>query len=266
MKIFREFTGKVAVVTGAGSGIGRACAQQLSACGASLALTDIDQAGLDETVASLPDSRKVTSYQFDVSHREAYQQFVALVIRDHGGVDIVINSAGIVRLHSIDQASYDDYAKSLDINVWGVLYGCKEFIPHLRKTSQTWLVNISSGAGLVGMGKYSSYNMTKFAVRGLTESLRNELRDTNISVSCVHPGGVQTNIEKSAVYSSDAQDAANRLAKGINQMTAADAVVEMLVGMSKKKKRILIGRDVKLIDKVARLFPTGYDWLLAKFF
>lgn len=260
-----EFSGKVVVITGAGSGIGRSLARQLAASGANLALSDIDSAGLDETVCGFPETIKVSTHTFDVSDLEAYRQFVNQVVAVHGGVDMVINNAGIVRLHSIDQGKYEDYTKSIDVNVMGVLYGCKEFLPHLRKRSQAWLVNISSAAGLIGVGHYSSYNLTKFAVRGLTESLRSELRDTNVHVACVHPGGVDTNIEKSGVHSDDARSSAAKLAANVKQMTADQAAAQLLAGLVKKRKRIIIGRDAKIVDIVARLFPAGYEWAVSKY-
>lgn len=259
------FSNKVAVITGAGSGIGRALAKQLAGSGARLALADLTQSGLDGTVNSLPAQTMVTTYAVDVADREAYRAFVARVISDHGQVDIVINNAGIVRLHSIDQGSYEDYKKTFDTNVWGVLYGCKEFMPYLKQSPQAWLVNVSSGAGLVGIAYYSSYNMSKFAVRGLTESLRNELRDTNIQVSCVHPGGVNTNIQKAGEHSADALASAEKLQAAIGQMTADQAASIILRDMARGKKRILVGRDVKILDFVARLLPSAYDRIVARY-
>jgi NADP-dependent 3-hydroxy acid dehydrogenase YdfG len=265
MKTFPVFKDKVAVVTGAGSGIGRALANQLAASGASLALADMNMAGLEETVANLPVKVKATTYKLDVSDRAAYQTFVKQVVADHGQVDAVINNAGIIRLHSMEQGTYEDYEKSLDVNFWGVIYGCKEFLPYLQKRPQAWLANMSSGAGLVGAANYTSYNASKFAVRGLTEALRNELRDSNITVSCIHPGGVSTNIESSGVHSKDAQKSAARLASNIKSMTADQAANIMLAGMAKGKKRILVGKDIKVVDIVARIFPSAYDSIFAPF-
>jgi len=259
------YNNKVAVVTGAGSGIGRALALQLANEGAHLALADLSEAGLAETKNLLPQSSHCTTYQLNVTDRAAYQDFVKQVIRDHQHVDIVINNAGIVRLHSIKQGNYEDYETTLDVNVWGVLYGCKEFIPYLKQRPQAWLANISSGSGLVGIENYSSYNMSKFAVRGLTESLTNELLDTNIVVSCIFPGGVSTNIQSSAVCSEDAADSSKKLKEIMDQMTPKQAANIMLKGMAKGKKRILVGADVKFADLIARLLPGSYyrvtNWL-----
>lgn len=265
MKKYPCFNHKTAVITGAGSGIGRALAQHLFASGARLALVDIDRAGLDETVATLPSSDYTTTYVLDVSDRAAYQDFVQQVVAEHGQVDIVVNNAGIVRLHSIEDGSYFDYERILDINVWGVLYGCKEFMPYLKQSPEAWLVNVSSGAGLIGLGNYSSYSMSKFAVRGLTESLRIELRDTNVNVCCVFPGGVSTNIVKTGVFSKQAEESAQKMARAISQMLPDDAAGQIVKGMAKKKKRVLVGFDVNVLDIMRRLFPVASDGVFAKY-
>ena len=137
--MINELQNMVAVITGAGSGIGRALANKLAANGCSLALADIDPSGLQETVNLLPSSCKATSYKLDVSDREAFQAFVKQVVADHQHVDILINNAGIVRLHSIQAGEYDDFEVSLNVNVWGVLYGCKEFLPYLKMRPKAWL-------------------------------------------------------------------------------------------------------------------------------
>jgi len=262
------FKDKVVVITGAGSGIGRALALQLASEGANLALADINEAGLEETKNLSPQSSRCTTYQFNVADRVAYQDFVKQVIADHQHVDIVINNAGVVRLHSIEQGNYEDYEITFDINVWGVLYGCKEFIPYLKQRPQAWLANISSGSGIIGIENYSSYNASKFAVRSLTESLTNELLDTNITVSCIMPGGVSTNIQSSAVCSKDAANSSAKLKKVMDQMTADEAAQIILTGMAKGKKRILVGPDVKFADLIARLLPGSYyratNWLERK--
>lgn len=259
MRSIPEFNDKVAVITGAGSGIGRAMALQLAASGSHLALADIDDAGLEDTVKLLPESTSCITFQLDVADRAAYQAFVQQVIADYQQVDIVINNAGIVRLHSIGQGTYEDYEKTLAINLFGVLHGCKEFIPYLKQRPEAWLSNISSIAGLAGVANYSSYNTSKFAVRGLTESLRSELRETNVNVSCVHPGGVRTNIHKLGVFSEDSVETAKSLNKMMDAMTAEKAADQVLVGMAKGKRRILVGRDVKALDLITRLMPGSYE-------
>jgi len=259
-----ELRNLVAVVTGAASGIGRALAKTLAANGCHLALADIDPRGLAETISLLPSTCKATSYELDVSNREAYQAFVRQVISDHQHVDIVINNAGRLRLHSVQAGEYSEYELSLNVNFWGMLYGCKEFLPYLKTRPNAWLVNMSSGAGLVAFENYSSYNVAKFAVRGLTECLRNELRNTNIVVSCVFPGGVDTKLLDSCVYSPDAARSADAL-RGVLKRMSADEAAEIIVqGMLKKRGKILVGRDARILDMAARLFPEKYDLVLAK--
>ncbi len=265
MNVFNEFSGKVAVITGAGSGIGQALAKQLAASGAILVLADVNKRGLEDTVSLLPSAASASIYLLDVSDRAAYQRFVQQVIDDHQQVDVVINNAGIVRLHSMELGSYEDYEKSFDVNVWGVIYGCKEFLPYLKQRPKAWLANVSSGAGLIGIAKYTSYNTAKFAVRGLTEALRNELRDTPIVVSCVYPGGVNTNIQSSGVHSADAMESAKKLASAMEQMSPDEAAYTILAGMVKGKKRILVGRDIKILDILARLLPSAYDRFVARY-
>ena len=140
--------GRVAVITGAGSGIGQALAQRLAGLGCDLALGDIDEQRLAETATLLPGSCRISRHRLDVSDREGFQTFAREVLSHHSQLDIVINNAGILRLHSIEQGRYEDYDATLDVNVRGVLHGCKEFLPHLRKRPEAWLVNISSAAGL----------------------------------------------------------------------------------------------------------------------
>lgn len=266
MKTLSVFSNKVAVITGAGSGIGRELARQLAASGANLALADVNQIGLETTVNELHGNSKTTSYVLDVSNREAFQEFVKQVIADHDQVDIVINNAAILRMHSMEKGSYEDFEKSIDINVWGVIYGCMEFLPYLKQRPQAWLVNMSSLAGLVGVANAISYNLSKFAVRGFTESLRNEMRGTNVLVSCVHPGGVKTNISSSGRHSSDAKKLIDNLEKAMENTTAESAAEIILTGMAKNKRRILIGKDARLADILARLFPVGYDRIMARLF
>lgn len=266
MKKYDCFDQKVAVITGAGNGIGRALALQLQSHGARLALVDLNREGLDETVGTLASSDGVTTYELDVSNLEAYQKFVAQVLVDHSQIDIVINNAGIIHLHTIDDGHYDDYEKTMGVNFYGVLYGCKEFLPYLRQSPEAWLVNVCSADGLLGLANFSSYSSSKFAVHGLTDSLRASLRKSNISVSCVYPGGINTNIINTAVVSDGAKETEKHVRRALQEKSPEDAAKEIIKGMAKKKNRILVGSDAKTIDILVRLFPGGaLDGFYAKY-
>jgi NADP-dependent 3-hydroxy acid dehydrogenase YdfG len=260
------FQGKVAVVTGAGSGIGRALANKLAANGASLALVDLHRVHLEETAGQLPVGTRHTLHALDVGNRQDYQQFVQEVIHEHDQVDIVINNAGVLRIHSLHSGTYEDFEQSLDTNLWGVIYGCKEFLPELLKRPEAWLVNVCSPAGLFGVPQYASYNTSKFAVRGLTESLVGELRDTKVAVSCVYPGGVKTNIQKYGTHAADAASTAAKLEERIGRTTPEEAAEQILTGMARKKPRIMVGLDARILDVVARLLPSSYHGLVARYF
>ncbi len=182
------FTGKVAVVTGAGSGIGRALAQQLAAKGARLALSDVNAVGLEETMVSLPAGCDARPYALDVSNRRAVFDHADAVQRDFGTVHFVINNAGVTVVGTIAHLTIEEIEWQLGINLWGVIYGTKAFLPMMLAQREGCIVNISSVFGLVGFPTQGAYNISKFGVRGLTECLWNELDGTGVRAVCVHPG------------------------------------------------------------------------------
>ena len=190
------FAGKVAVITGAGSGIGRALAQQLAAKGARLALSDVNAAGLEETMVSLPAGCDARSYALDVSNRRAVFDHADAVQRDFGTAHFVINNAGVTVVGTIAHLTIEEIEWQLGINLWGVIYGTKAFLPMMLAQREGCIVNISSVFGLVAFPTQGAYNISKFGVRGLTECLWNELDGTGVRAVCVHPGGIRTNIEK----------------------------------------------------------------------
>lgn len=265
MKKYNCFDQKAAVITGAGNGIGRALAQQLQSNGTRLALADVSHKGLDETVKTLSSSEGVTTYELDVSDLVAYKKFVEQVVADHGQIDIVINNAGIIHLHTFDEGRYEDYEKTMAVNFFGVLYGCKEFLPYLRKSPEAWLVNVCSADGLIGFANFSSYSSSKFAVHGLTDSLRASLRKSSISVSCVYPSGVSTNIINTATVSEGAKKTEKTVRTAMKAMSSEDAAGKILKGMAKKENRILVGSDAKIIDILTRMFPTALDGFYNRF-
>src|SRR3979411_2174641 len=187
----------VAVVTGAGSGIGRGLARQLAAAGSALALADIEGAGLEQTAASLSERGvQLTTHIVDVSDESAMQAFAKEVVAKHGRVTLLINNAGVALHGRFEEISLDDLRWLVGINFWGVGYGVKSLRPILKKERRAHIVNISSVFGIVAPAGQSAYSASKFAVRGFTEALRHELEGTSVFVSCVHPGGIRTPIAR----------------------------------------------------------------------
>ena len=260
----KSVANKVAVVTGAASGIGRALAQQLSQEGAHLALTDINMDGLEETKSQLSGNTKVTLHKVDAASREQVETLVKDVVKEHGHVDIVINNAGVALSESVANATYENMQWLMDINFWGVVYGTKAFLPELMKRPQAAIINISSIFGIIALPTQSTYNAAKFAVRGFTESLRQELKDSNVFVACVHPGGIDTGIVKNGrmLESMDGKEKTHEQQmkefKQVAKTTPAKAADVILSGMKKGKRRILIGADAKAMDRIQRWFPEKY--------
>jgi NAD(P)-dependent dehydrogenase (short-subunit alcohol dehydrogenase family) len=261
------FANKVCVITGAASGIGRALALELARRGAHLALVDWDETGLADTAEQC--SRrgvKVTSERLDVSDKQGFFAFADRTLEAHGRVDAVINNAGVTVSQTLVEQSLEDWEWIFGINFWGVLYGTKAFLPHMLERDSGWIVNISSVFGFFGVPTQSSYNATKFAVRGMTEDLRQELADTGVSVSCVHPGGIQTDIVKNARFYVDTEggdnhQVANAEFAKLARTSPEQAAKIILRGMEDREPRILVGPDAKLIDVVIRSVPVSYPRL-----
>src|SRR5580658_8450522 len=197
----KDFKGRVAAITGAGSGIGRALANDLARRGAHLALSDIDDAGLAETVSQCEGfGVKITSQHIDVADRAAVYAWADVVVADHGEVNLVVNNAGVALAATVESMSYEDFEWLMDINFWGVVYGTKAFLPYLKASGEGHIVNLSSVFGLISVPSQSAYNAAKFAVRGFTDTLRMELEIERapVSVTTVHPGGIKTNIVHNA--------------------------------------------------------------------
>src|SRR4029079_17978802 len=195
----KSFEGRVAAITGAGSGIGRALAQELARRGAHLALCDIDEVGLAETVALCEGSGvKVTSQRVDVANRDAMYAWADQVVAHHGKVNLIFNNAGVALGATIEAMSFDDFEWLMGINFWGVVHGTKAFLPHLKAAGEGHIVNLSSVFGLISVPTQSAYNAAKFGVRGFTDALRIELdiERCGVSATTVHPGGVKTNIAR----------------------------------------------------------------------
>ena len=258
-------SGKMAVITGAGSGIGRALARQLNREGCELQLSDINSAALEETIALL-ERKDIAAHgrQLDVADKAAVHAWADQIATARGHVDIVINNAGVAYAATVEQSDYEHQEWLMNINFWGVVYGTQAFLHLLRKSQQGHLLNISSIFGLIGVQTQSAYNAAKFAVRGYTEALRQEMAGTNVHICCVHPGGIKTNIARDA---RGGDPNINPAARGnefekIARTTAESAAAQMIRAIEKRKKRLLIGNDAKIVSLISRLFPVSYPGLM----
>ena len=267
----KDFQNKVAVITGAGSGIGRALARDLAAAGARLALSDVNQVGLQETADSLGlGSDRLITEAFDVADRDAFYAFAERVTGHFGAAHLVFNNAGVALGATVEDMSYDDFEWLMGINFWGVVYGTKAFLPHLKAAGEGHIVNVSSVFGLIGVPTQSAYNAAKFAVRGFTEALRQELEMEGGRVSCtsVHPGGIKTNIARNARMGAGVEkitgdvDKARRDFEKMFRTTPEEASQTILKGVKGNKRRVLIGSDARAIDSMQRLMPTAYQRIM----
>lgn len=262
----RNFNDKVIVITGAGSGIGRELALQFSQAGAILALNDWNAEALNETWQTLPEKARGLQLSFDVGNRKAVDDFAQQVKTSLGQVDVVINNAGMtLPLNPAIYSQVEDYEKILQVNLWGVIYGSLAFLPHLREQAESSLVNISSVFGLFGAPGQAPYNVSKFGVRGFTETLRVEMRGTGLHIGCVHPGGIKTNIVRN--IETENTESHERFVKTFDKQaktTAAQAAQVIIRGIERKKARILIGSDARFISRVTNLMPNSYERVLAR--
>jgi len=255
--------GKVAVVTGAGSGIGRALAVELAKRGAKIAISDVDLEGLAETGSLVKAvGGDVKADHLDVSQRELVEQYADTVKQHFGQVNLVFNNAGIAFTGEVEKMAYKDIDRVMDVDFWGVVHGTKAFLPHLTESGEGHVVNISSIFGLFSMPTQSAYNAAKFAVRGFTESLRQELKadKSPVQVTCVHPGGIKTNIARNAEATEDrnAADLATSFDK-VARTSPEKAAQVILKGVEKNKARVLIGADAFVLDKAVRLLGPRYQ-------
>ncbi len=270
----RAFTGKVAAITGAGSGMGAALARALAADGCHLALADRDQEPLQQVAQALQSaSVRITTHTVDVSDREAVGHWASETVGQHGGVDLLFNNAGVSLTAPATQMSFDDFHWLMNINFWGVVHGCRAFLPALTSAPAAHIVNTASIFGVIAVPSQSAYNASKFAVRGYTEALEQELRDSAVRVSCVLPGGVRTNIVRASRYYPRDNEAPTReevIAQfdSLAGLSADQAAARILDGVRRDRKRIIVGNDARAMDWIARLLPTRYpdvlQWLAAR--
>jgi NAD(P)-dependent dehydrogenase (short-subunit alcohol dehydrogenase family) len=254
----------VAVITGAASGIGRALAVRFARENiAGIAICDVNERGLNETfeMVSQPGA-KVSKHLVDTSKLEQIERLKTEVLAKHGRATHLINNAGVGLMGTFEQISLEDFEWLMNINFWGVVYGCKVFLPVLKQQDAAHIVNISSVFGLVAPPEQTAYCASKFAVRGFTESLRHELEETSVRVSTVHPGGIKTNIARnSRVGEKTPEDYKQQGVKFFDKvaLTSPEQAAETIIrGIKSENPRILIGKDAHAINYVSRLFPKKY--------
>ena len=245
--------GKIAAVTGAASGIGRGLAEVLAARGARLALADVNAEGLEETAAMLRGKTEISTHLVDVSKREVVEGFAAEVAQAHGGADLIFNNAGVTVRQSIEEVSYADFEFVFNVDFWGVVYGTKAFLPLFRQRGAGHVINIASINAMVPFSKNGPYNAAKYAVLGFSETLMQELAGTGIQVTCVHPGGIRTNIARSAKGISGKEAARfERMAR-----TKPDEAAEIIVsGVERNQQRVYVGTDAKIMAAAKRVMPA----------
>ncbi|MDY6998349.1 MAG: SDR family oxidoreductase [Actinomycetota bacterium] len=258
------FAGKVAVVTGAGSGIGQALAIELGRSGAHVAISDLDTEGLAVTEERLKAiGVHVKSDRINVTEREAFLLYADAVAEHFGKVNQVYNNAGIAFTGDVEITEFKDIERVMDVDYWGVVNGTKAFLPHLIASGDGHVVNISSVFGLFSVPGQAAYNSAKFAVRGFTEALRQEmaLAGHPVKVSCVHPGGIKTAIARNATAAEgiDAGELAQAFDAKLASTTPERAAQIILEGVRKNRARVLVGNDAKVLDIAIRALGAGYQ-------
>ena len=271
-KTMKNFKNKVAAITGAGSGIGQQLAVLLAKQGCHLSLSDVNEQGLAQTAELVKGSNvRVTTQKVNVANLEEMRAWAQDTVQNHGSVHMIFNNAGVALGSTVEGASYEELEWIVNINFWGVVYGTKEFLPLIKKSGEGHIVNISSLFGLTAQPTQSAYNATKFAVRGFTESLRQELDMENCGVSalCVHPGGIRTNIANAAKMNDSLRTLGmnpEKSAQTFNKLLRCppeEAARQILEAVQKDKRRLLIGNDAKTLDLIQRILPTGYQKVTA---
>lgn len=268
----KDFKGRVAAITGAASGIGRGLALNLAKAGCDLSLSDVDAQGLAQTVEQARAAGvKVTQTILDVADRDAVFAWADATVAEHGKVNLIFNNAGVALGGTVEGTTLDEYEWIVNINFWGVVYGTKAFLPHLVAAGEGHVINISSIFGLFAQPTQSGYNATKFAVRGFTESLRQELdlAANGVSATCVHPGGIKTNIAANARTNASVQKMTGKTAEEsqkeferLFRTTADQAAKIILEAVRKDRRRVLVGPDAKAVDLMQRALPTAYQRIL----
>ena len=262
------FAGKVAAVTGAGSGIGQALALELGRSGASVAISDVDTEGLAQTEEHLTAiGAPVRSDRLDVTEREAFQIYADKINEHFGKVNQIYNNAGIAFTGDVDISQFKDMERVMDVDFWGVVNGTKAFLPHLIASGDGHIVNVSSLFGLMSIPGQAAYNSAKFAVRGFTEALRQEmiLNREPVKVTSVHPGGIKTAIARNATTAEGVdREAQSKLFDKRLASTSPQRAAEIILdAVRKNKARVLVGTDAVVLDLIVRITGSGYQRLFS---
>jgi short-subunit dehydrogenase len=272
----KDFRNKVAAITGAASGMGRTLALELARRGCHLSLSDVNERGLAET-ASIAGALgvKVTTAKVNVADFEAMTVWADDTARNHGKVNLVFNNAGVALGAFCESVSRKDFEWIMGINFWGVVNGTQAFLPHLKRAGEGHIVNTSSLFGLLATPTQGTYNASKFAVRGYTEALRQELdmMKCGVSATCVHPGGIRTNIARDAKMDASIDRATGgksevaraKFDKLLNTTTAESAALQILKAVERNQRRVLVGMDAKFLDKLVRVLGSAYQPLTTFF-
>lgn len=267
----KSFKNKVAAVTGAGSGIGQALAIELANKGCHLALSDVNEKGLLETKSKIDSGSSnvnVKTYKLDVANQSLFLEHAKQVNEDFGLINLVVNNAGVALSAKLDEVKREDFDWLMNINFWGVVNGTEAFLPYLKQSGDGHIVNISSVFGMISLPTQGSYNASKFAVRGYTEALIQEMITDNhaVGVSCVHPGGIATEIARNSRVSDNAdKESMTKDFDKLARTTPKQAAQTILKGVAKNKARIMIGADAHVIHFLVRLLGSGYQVLTRKF-
>jgi len=265
-----DLAGGVAVITGAGSGIGRELAKQLAGEKMSLAIADVNEATLKETLSQIGTaSVQVSSHLVNVADPKHVEHFAAEVLDRHKRVTLLINNAGVAMHGTFEELSNADMEWLMGINFWGMVYGVRNFLPTLKQQPKSRIVNLSSIFGIISPAGQTAYCASKFAVRGFTEALMHELEGTSVGVTCVHPGGINTPISRNsrlgASASSAVRDASVALfEKRLARTSPATAAARIVAGVKREEPRILIGKDAIQLERLQRLFPVRYWQIMMK--
>jgi NADP-dependent 3-hydroxy acid dehydrogenase YdfG len=262
------FAGKVAVVTGAGSGIGQALAVELARSGASVAISDVDTEGLAVTEERLKAiGAPVKADRLDVTEREAFELYADAVVEHFGKVNQIYNNAGIAYVGDVEVTPFKDIERVMDVDFWGVVNGTKVFLPHLIASGDGHVINVSSLFGIFSVPGQAAYNSAKFAVRGFTEALRQEMQAAGhpVKVTTVHPGGIKTAIMRNSTAAEgvDREGLTKIFDKKLTMTTPERAAQIILDAVRKDRARVLVGPDAKVLDLIVRITGSGYQKLFS---